>query len=257
VSGLSAAYNVLYDVDFRTLPNQPLVAPGSYVIDGKTWWMKGALGNAPAATEIVNGQGFHFAWPFNGTFPSPDYGGWRSFSFTPCPRTMLLPLAQLPGFNPKSPIAILTRMTSVNNLNEEFWVGVMDHAANASPISSVEHDTQMTMCRTGTTSTWWTSQKNADTRNPQGTNYGPKLDSYVLGVIRPLAGFWYPMMGQWNGTALGIPDDYDGVTDTGGNHVMPSRCSDSPSFVWAFSYTNSGQPAMNAYMTHLKIMQPK
>lgn len=258
VGGLSAAFSTLYEVDFRTLPNQSLAAAGSHIIDGKTWWLKGTLGDAGVA-EVVNGQGLHLTWPFAAPFPT-NYTMWRAgySSFSQIARTFLLPMANLPGYNPKAPLAIMAHIVSANNLVEdECYVGVIDHAQNANQISRPEHQTQMGMNKSGTTSAWWTSLENANTTNPGGNNYGPKQDSYVTGVIRLLSSKYYPLLGQWNGSNLTKPEDYDGVTLTSEIYTMPTRCSDSPSFFWGFSYTNSGQPAINMHMTHLKIMQPK
>lgn len=250
----------IYEVDFRTLPTQSLMAAGSHVVDGLTWCAKGSLGTRGGRTEVINGSGLRLYWPAAANYPA-DYNSWRSSVGWTFKRALVLPLGQVPGYNPLAPLAILCRMTSNNSMAVSVDgfsnpVGVMDAVLDANPITDPEYQTQMSLIPIASTATWWTSLGNADTRNPGGANVGASLGSYVFGLYRMLEDRWYPLLGPWTG-ALTVPDDYVSGISNAGDFVMPTRCSDTPSFLFTFEYSSGTSVVEDNYLTHLKIMQPR
>jgi hypothetical protein len=251
----------IYEVDLTAQPSQPLMAAGSYVIDGKTWWAKGGLGSQGARTEVINGSGLRLYWPQGVNFPG-DYSSWRSGypSITPIKRTLLMPLSQIAGYNPQAALAILWRFSSNRSLSASIdgagnYGGVMDAALNSADILRAEHQTQMSVSRVQQTGSWWTSNENGDTRNPGGAGTAVQAD-HVQGVYRFLADRWYPLLGPWTGS-LTVPDNYVSEITLTGDMVMRNRCSASPCFLFAFEHTNGGSGMTDTYLTHLKILQPK
>jgi hypothetical protein len=102
------SWGLLYEVDLTAQPNQAMTGSQSYVIDGKTWWVKGAL----AASQTVGlgtvvttaglprtGLGTR-----NGASSGQSFVGAATLGFS----VFYLPFAQLTGFNPEAPIFVET-----------------------------------------------------------------------------------------------------------------------------------------------------
>lgn len=175
-------------------------------------------------------------------------------------RVLTMPMSQLAGYNPSVPLAILCRMSNNISLPDTWdnacnYIGVCDAAANGDTLTEVEKNTAMTLARTGVSSSWWTSLDNADTRNPGSDAFAtPSLSSHVSGVHRVDSSFWLPLLGPYD-TELTNPDDYTSEIVNPGDFYMPTRCSDSPSFVFAAEHWFSGLGDLDTYLMEIKIMQ--
>jgi hypothetical protein len=101
----AAELGPIYSVDFRALPNQAIGAAGSYTIDGKQWWAKGATtGLASGGTctsDIVNGQGLRFQ--------SNAVGLNLGTNGDLAHRHLFLPLANIPDYTAAAPLVVRFR----------------------------------------------------------------------------------------------------------------------------------------------------
>lgn len=114
----------LYHVDFRTLPPATFSAPGSYTIDGLEWWVKSSGHPAVNSNLGIDARGL-FLGNVGGSIPGSFY-----------PRSAVLPLANVPGYNPAAPVVFSFRNDYDNGGG--FGCGVTDCAANADPLSQLE-----------------------------------------------------------------------------------------------------------------------
>jgi hypothetical protein len=260
--GSAVSFNPIYEVDFTTLPTQPMVAAGSYTIDGKTWWAKGGLGSK-GVTGIVNGSGFRINWP--APLLTGDFSYWRAGAPPTYKRAFCMPLAQLPSFNPLAPLAFMARIVSpiatiAADSEDRIYTGVIDVAANALDITGPEHDTHMGISRYSDTVTWQTSNNNYDSNNvgPAAATGLTEYAQNVQGLYRFMGGSgrWAPLIGPWTG-ALTVPDDHVAQVNPAGRQAMLNRSSASPSFYYTLNLIDTNLPALDYYLTHLRIVQPR
>ncbi len=97
-SGGNAYWQEIYNVDFRTLPNYTVNSYGPHVFDGLTWYCK--QGQTNNFINNVNGVGL-----LVGSSPGSAENGGGTFHG---PR-LLLPMTNVPGFNPLAPVAFVVR----------------------------------------------------------------------------------------------------------------------------------------------------
>lgn len=119
-------WGALYHVDFRTLPAQAMSAPGSYTIDGLTWWLKPGGASSGQMTFTVGARGLHV-----GSTPGNDAS--QAYFL----RRLILPLANIPGFNPRLPVCFYVR-TDRDAPGAAAMCGVIDCAQNAASLSVAE-----------------------------------------------------------------------------------------------------------------------
>lgn len=127
-------WRTLYHVDFRTLPSASFSAAGECIIDGLSWWQKPGYPTANGPVTI-GARGMLMGTSGTGEF-SPSFAA----------RRMVLPLANIPGYNPAAPVVIYTR-TDASADGAVCVVGVMDCAANASAPTSAEYERRQGVSR--------------------------------------------------------------------------------------------------------------
>lgn len=247
----------IYEVDLTAQASQSMATATSYTIDGLTWWAKGACGGSQAC-ELVNGSGLR-RYAADGAYPA-SYPNWRGNSNPASPdntRALLLPLSQIPGFNPLAPLAIEWHLASPNAYSNDSGVcaygGVIDAAASAAAITSGEKATAMTVAYYGGGG-FFTIDNNANNITLTGT--GTSYAGHAVGVYRTMLSRWYPLFGAY-GSSLGVPDDYDYAGTGTASSSFRSRCSNSPSFCFVAEKGANFTPALDVYLTRLKVLQPK
>jgi hypothetical protein len=91
----------IYEVDFTSLPDQSLTAPGSYTIDGLTWWAKVALTGQPFGqaqeNKVVAGSGLMLR-------STQSQGTRTGTNGDLAYRHLFLPFANVPGYNAEAPL---------------------------------------------------------------------------------------------------------------------------------------------------------
>lgn len=117
-----AIWKKVYEVDFTALPAQPSCPPGSYVVDGKTWWVKGqhVVGGHSASAELSPGNGLRINSDFHMCYPHSIYGGVNPYL------RWFMPLAQLAGFNEAAPLVLMARMKNALANNCVAFAGFID-----------------------------------------------------------------------------------------------------------------------------------
>lgn len=126
---------LLYAVDFRTLPSQTIGAAGAYVIDGKTWWVKGQLtdGSTTLTSNLVNGSGIHFDVTSGlGTTPigSGSALAWRHF---------FLPLSSINGWSSTLSYMVRGRFNKIGaRSNSRPLLGVTSTTSDAVALTAVQ-----------------------------------------------------------------------------------------------------------------------
>jgi hypothetical protein len=131
----SADWEMLYSVDLTALATTGQMTPGQHIIDGKTWWLKGALGTA-TDVRVINGTGLNITTSFGISYVGAGAGS---------PSTALrwfMPLAQIPGFNPNLPFAVQFRVdTSASSGNRASLGGLLDCTDDAvGPVTGTRED---------------------------------------------------------------------------------------------------------------------
>lgn len=137
--GGSVPWGVLYRVDFRTLPAASFPTPGNYTIDGLTWWLKAGsnnFGNDPGTVEI-DARGLKIGY----AAAASEFG-----TVNPV-RRMLLPLANVPGYNPAAPVVFYTRTDG--DLGGLCVCGVMDCAVDATIPTVQEYERRQSISSAG------------------------------------------------------------------------------------------------------------
>jgi hypothetical protein len=251
------AFGAVYSVDLTAQPSQDMSAAGSYTIDGKTWWAKGAL-PAGCTNALVNGQGLRLA------IDDTHYltASWRSgLSYTG--RTPCMSLAQLADFNPAAPYALEWRFTSPyapsNNNDQCHAAGVMSAVLSSANITNTEKDSSMTLLFWSRVagSMYLLSPPSAGAVTLTTTYGSTNMGDSALGLYRINATRYVPMYSQWTG-ALGTPDDTQAMADANVPIRSIASLSSAPAFVFALQkpFIGTGS-AVDVYLTHLRVLQPK
>jgi hypothetical protein len=124
-------WGVLYEVDFRVQPAASFNGAGSYTIDGLTWWQKERAGIAPAYTFTLSSNGLFVG--------GPNATGTVEGSVNQYGRRMILPLANIPGYNPAAPVCFFVRTLSATPAAfSQAVCGVMDCTQSAAALTEAE-----------------------------------------------------------------------------------------------------------------------
>jgi hypothetical protein len=124
---------LLYEVDFRTLPNQVIGAAGAYEIDGLEWWAKGPLLSAGTtfATNIVNGSGWHWDVISGSGITSIGTGGILPH------RHYFLPLSNVPLWEPTMSYMVRARYSFTGSpVNQKPFIGVTSTTSDSVEIQA-------------------------------------------------------------------------------------------------------------------------
>jgi hypothetical protein len=261
---LSASdYATVYEADFRLMPTLSMQAAGSYSIDGKTWWAKG-----PAKTNttwgVVNEIGIQFAIPVSP--PGPPNNGWRSNGNNAwAERVLVFPLAQLPGYNPLAPLALLWRATGLISAGAgeaAISAGLADAALTTASLTGPEVGSSMTINPIDASNSYIQCSPNNNSVDSQWimtmtTAAVPPtlLDSIEQGIIRFAPKRYFPLARRFTG-ALGGPNTANEFALSNTSLVRSGNGqSDSPCFLMVAQSPFSG--VRDVALTHLKVMQPK
>ncbi len=137
--GAIATWGVLYHVDFRTLPPATFSSPGSFTIDGLTWWLREKNGeSSPTHTPAITAAGLAIGGPMNVAEAFSSFRG----------RRMQLPLANVPGYDPSAPVVIYSRTSSTND-GAFAVVSIVDSAPAATAMPEVEFARRQGLIRYG------------------------------------------------------------------------------------------------------------
>lgn len=163
------SYGTIYTLDFAAQPSQSLnAAPGAVVIDGLTWWMKNSIGDCNI--QLQNGSGLSWV---------NDYGG------APSTRAMCLPLANVPGFNPLSPLQVWFNMQLVPGSSNATVCGLGDVPSDASALTSDHLPSMYGLAPNWNAgnNTYYYFRKNTGNTSPSGPDHGPTGETAMIGVV--------------------------------------------------------------------------
>jgi hypothetical protein len=163
------SYGTIYTLDFAAQPSQSLnAAPGAVVIDGLTWWAKNPIGDCNI--QLQNGSGLSWV---------NDYGG------APSTRAMCLPLANVPGFNPLSPLQVWFNMQLVPGSSNATVCGLGDVPSDASALTSDHLPSMYGLApnwNAGNNNYYYIRKNNGNT-SPSGPDHGPTGETAMIGVV--------------------------------------------------------------------------
>jgi hypothetical protein len=176
-----AGWQVLYEVDLRAQTPIPSIGIGSFEIDGKIWWCKGAF-RANESAALVAGQGLRLV--MNGL--TPYYYGNGGFENTP---SLYFPFAELDGYHEDAPIALQAWFQSIPTAypSNVFGVlGMIGAEADALGLQNEEHMTGL----------YWTydgDQSNArpvvvyynNSYNYVATTYTTPVSEHLFTIVHP------------------------------------------------------------------------
>lgn len=237
------AYGLLYEVDFTALDSQTMASAGSYTIDGMTWWQKAGSESGRNSVALTNGSGLGLTW----------VGGACAWAATGNIeyRIMMMPLAQITGFNASAPTVAQFRFGG-GTYGGTNWVlaGFIEAAASSAAWSSADRNRQQ-LVGVGFNGTSVMVVGHGTTgpaqRSITGTWSSPPTD-HAFGVIQATKRAAFSGHGAYSS---GFPDPW-GLTSGLGELVALADFS-NPCVAFMFNC----QSAFTAYLTHMRIMQPK
>jgi hypothetical protein len=247
------AMGAIYEVDLRAQPNLNLAgASGTYTIDGLDWYAKGPLGRF-AQLRVVNGQGLEMQANNNMFWGDPT---WES-------RIMLLPLTEVPGYNPLAPLIVRGAFDlSAVGLNANHWtfVGIMDAILDGAQTTSHERGwSSFAWTRPGSSSIG--IRKGDTTGGNEWFSGSPAMASTTQKLIGLI---WsdnkqadVAVNPSWTGSGA-LPDTTQSRTQTEvpSTYLGPaSGFVNTPSIAIMFQDTTFAHPSV--FLTHLSITQPK
>jgi hypothetical protein len=137
---------VLYQVDFRTLPNQTIGAAGSFTVDGKTVWAKGTLtpSGTVLQTAIVNGGGLRMD-VVSGSGVTPIGSGADLLH-----RHLYWPLSQFEGWDAGKAYMLRARFTynTATTQNTPFF-GIANSTSDAANLLAAQRAGDLFLAPTG------------------------------------------------------------------------------------------------------------
>jgi hypothetical protein len=239
---------VLYDVDFAALPSQTIGAAGSYTIDGKTWWAKGAKSANHTESAVVNGVGLRFsvtgALGYQPTGDTPG-GGFNT-------QLMFMPLAQLTGFSASSPTALMFTFAATSawpGTLSSIQLGLIGAASNGAAFLSADRGSQ----------TWFGCSSGAlaaSFAGAQGYQAGvsltpvlPVLADHCYGFVRGTRRGVATFHQQWTGA---FPNPMDAFPS--GESVL--LATQDPVNLGVAVLLNAQNP-WQLQLTRLRVLQPK
>lgn len=260
-SGLG--YGTTYEVDLTAQDPLTMNAAGSYTIDGMTWWAKGPFLNPGTTAAVEAGLGLGMKVPGALSFGL----SWRGSGNVLYPeRVFVLPLAQLPGYNPLAPVAVMASLAGRYSYGGEgiVFAGLVDAALSSAALTGPEKATAMTTGLSSSTGgIFLGSPHNTDASseysvaaNPNLPNAGDLLGS-VAGVHRFGDKRYFPLMGA-EVLSNESPDSYNKFPVNGFTYVRNGNgISSNPCFLFVVNRGSAeAQPTAN-YLRRLKIMQPR
>ncbi len=129
-SGGDSSWQEIYNVDFRTLPDYNVTTYGPHVFDGLTWYCK-------------QGQTNNFIYNVNGVglLVGSSAGSCENAGGTFHGPRMVLPLTNVPGFNPSAPVAFVVRTSRAAGVAPlpVAVCGVTDCSLAATPVTTNEY----------------------------------------------------------------------------------------------------------------------
>lgn len=163
-------WGAIYELDFSAQSSQVMAAPGSYTIDGLTWWRKNAL-KSGNVIQIVNGSGLQIS------DPSGMLGG------VDAPR-LCLPIANVPGFNAAAPYQVWAHWTGDSAGGREFTVGLVDAPADASDITAAHNASFVSVGPSAVVgSNDWFLSRNGSNSNFDGPNVAASYTNAESGIF--------------------------------------------------------------------------
>lgn len=246
---LAVEWGPLYEVDLSSLPAQTIGASGSYTIGGRTWWAKGNKAGNHAASAIVPGEGLRFTiagslgyWP-TGSLPS----GFNT-------QVLTLPLAQFgDAYDPELPLLVeahFTKSTPLNTSTQSIAIGLVNAAANGSPIEDGSRASQV----------WWGFEGTPMSSVGMAglAHYTDRETNDVASTS--LAAHAYALLFYNARDALGLhgpwPGDFVESLAELGDRVSLTTGADRGAEASVAILLNS-QSAWTGAVTHLRVSQPR
>lgn len=250
----------IYEVDLTAQASQTMTAAGSYTIDGKVWWAKGALtsGGTSQTCAVVNGTGLQM------TRPDPissvtDWVAGGSYAN----RAMCFDVSQLANYNPNAPLAIEWRFVSTfaSNVDESggryVYGSLLSVAASSAAISAGEHSVGVCLRRVNANSSWWRNPLNTTAVGLTMPSQSLVVGAVVQGIYRVSPSRYLPICGAWNGSALQTPNEMELFSDANLTAFAAASLTASPSFVFTADKISQNGTTMDFALTHLRVLQPK
>lgn len=255
------AMGAIYDVDFTALPTQALDPAGSYTIDGKVWWAKGALvTNTVQTCGIVNGVGMRMTRPDPvNTIPSFISAGVYGN------RVMCFDISQLADYNPLAPLTVVWRVTSSFSATSDeaqfrsVYGTLLTVPANATAVT-LAGGLGVNLRRVNPNQYWWRNPINVGSLGlTMVPTQSDVVGNVVQGVYRYATGRYLPLSATWNGVSLPGPDAMAllRVSDSCIPYEAGGLTAANPSFCFACDKQSQTSTTMDFALTHLKIWQPK
>lgn len=241
-------WGTVYQVDFTAQPSQSIGAGGAYVIDGRTWYAKGAKSASHSATDVVLGTGLRFTLtgPL-GYLPNGDLpgGGFNT-------QILFCPFSQFSTYNPLSPVTVQMRcqMTTAwpAAALQSIAIGMIGAASNGSPFLAASRNSQQ-WCGFTNLATDMALFAGPGNYTTVGTAYNStNLSNHTFGVVRPTQRGGIGIHAQWSGNW----PDIAGTLDV----EAPAMATLAPTNLGVALLLNS-QTAWTGQVMQLRIAQPK
>jgi hypothetical protein len=256
VAGSASSWKILYEVDFTLLANQSMAGPGSYVIDGKTWWVKGAL----AASQSV-GLGTVFTTTGlvrpgigsrNGALSGQSFDGSATLAFA----TFFMPFAQLAGFNPVAPIFVetLTEGWLVDSNGVKVVIGIVEAESDGAAYAAASRSSEVFAGYRGNSA--GVHSQNASGWVEQISETHLELTVYEMAVLRSTARSGTAM---WNASGGLVGPDGTGIGSQAVNGVAGAKIGpvvNGSKLGFMFGEENGVSQTGAAWLKALRVYQP-
>ena len=259
----ASGYNVLYEVDLGVQPSQDWTSPGQYTVDGKTWWVKGALGSnyTEVNSGIAGSDGSH-AFPGRGLHVyhveyNPNGANWyNSPSYNR--RVYAFPIDQLAGYNPSLPLFVEWRIDAENfhtQLDDSYVVGLADIVLNSSMLTDDEKSTAISITQYDKNvalfccAPWdGTTGQTIAVSPASSTNMG----DYTWGLWKTPSNQFTAYRAPWS-SSLSLKDP-ELMTNTGITESVVQ--STSPCLIFCVNQMMNGVTTGDACLRNLRFIQP-